>query len=146
MFTPVTEYEERKIKGVGDFKTAARIQKDFWRERFLELNDPTGYNFSEAWLEGGYRCWDAFQKGYGAAQEVKEWKDTLAIKMQAESIISIAKQRDSFQALKWLADRGWEEKMDKRTKEAKKKAEAVEERTNRELQEDMARLGLRRVK
>jgi hypothetical protein len=142
MFTPVDKYEERKIKGIGDYRTAPRIQKDFWREKFLEAGEPTGYVFSEAWLEGGFREWNGFRSGYGVKNDLKEWHDTLAVKLQAQGILNIAKQRESFQASKWLADQGWLEKMDKRTKEAKKNAE----RAHEEIQNDMARLGLKLVK
>lgn len=132
---------ENKIIGSHQFKICNREQKDFWRSEFLKTNDPTGYIFAEMWLEDGYRKWKTFVNSYGVKEEVKEWQDTLAIKLQAAAITRIAEQRESFQALKWLADRGWVEKDDKRTKEAKKAAA----RAHEEVAADMERLGLKVV-
>ena len=134
--------EEIKITGAYQFRTCNRDQKDFWRERFIETNDPTGYIFAETWIEDGFRKWKEFINAHGVKAEIQEWQDTLATKLIAKGILNIATQRDSFQASKWLADRGWLEKEDKRTKEAKKKAEKAHD----EIQEDMERLGLRLVK
>ena len=141
-FEPVTQYEERKIRHQKDYRQAPRIQKDFWREKFLEAGEPTGYVFSEAWLEGGYRNWRTFSGGFGVRDDLKEWHDTLSVKLMAMGILNIAKQRESFQASKWLADKGWMEKQDKRTKEAKK----LQEKANEEVVEDMKRMGLSLVK
>jgi len=131
-----------KIIGSKHFNDLTRAQKDFFREKFLEFKDPTGYFFAEAWLNDGYRKWPSFIKSYGTVAEIKEWQETLSVRLQAEGILKIASQKDSFQAAKWLADKGWAEKHDKRTKEAKKQAE----RAHEEVQEDMARLGLKLVK
>lgn len=133
---------ENKINGSHHFKMCSREQKDFWRSEFLKTNDPTGYTFSERWLEDGYRKWKSFIVSWGVKEELKEWQDTLSVKLQAAAITQIAEQRESFQALKWLADRGWVERQDKRTKEAKKLAEKAHD----EIAEDMARLGLKVVK
>lgn len=133
---------ENKINGSHHFKMCSREQKDFWRSEFLKTNDPTGYTFAERWLEDGYRKWKTFIVSWGVKEELKEWQDTLSVKLQAAAITQIAEQRESFQALKWLADRGWVERQDKRTKEAKKLAEKAHD----EIAEDMARLGLKIVK
>lgn len=132
---------ENKIIGSHHFKICNREQKDFWRSEFLKYNDPTGYLFSEKWLEDGYRKWTTFVNSYGVKEEVKEWMNTLSVKLQASAITQIAEQRESFQALKWLADRGWVEKEDKRTKESKKAAAKAHE----EVAADMERLGLKLV-
>ena len=141
LFKVVTEHEERKIQGVHDYFMAPRIQKNFWRRKFIESNDPTGYTFAEEWLEGGFAEWHKWCKGHAPRKDIPEWKETLSIKLQAQAIVNIAAQRDSFQASKWLADRGWEEKQDKRTKEAKKQ----DQRTRDAVEEDMERLGLKLV-
>lgn len=134
--------EEIKIIGAHHFRTCNRDQKDFWRTHFIESNDPTGYIFAETWIEDGYRKWKTFVSSHGVKAEIQEWLDTLAVKLIAQGILNIATQRESFQASKWLADKGWMEKEDKRTKEAKNKTEKAHE----EIQEDMARLGLKLVK
>lgn len=131
-----------KITGSHHFRSCNREQKDFWRSKFLELKDPTGYFFAQEYLEDGYRRWKSFTESHGVKQELREWMETLEVQLQAEAIVNIAKQKDSFQASRWLAEKGWTQKDDKRTKESKKKAEKVSE----EIAEDMARLGFRVVK
>lgn len=131
-----------KIQGAGEFKTFSRKTKDFYRQAYLDSNDPTGYLFAEEWVEDGYRKWMMLQDAFGVRAEVLEWKKTLEMKLQSAAILSIAEQRGtSFQAAKWLADRGWQEKEDKRTKEHKKRAAEV----NDHVAADMARLGLKVV-
>lgn len=134
--------ETLKISRDLDFRPFQRKQKDFWRSKFIEYGDPQGYYFAEEFVKGGYRKWKKLQFAFYAKKEVGEWKETLEAKLQAGAMIQIAKQKDSFQAQRWLAERGWAEKNDKRTKEAKKHAERVED----EVAGDMERLGLRRVK
>lgn len=131
-----------KIQGAGDFRTFSREKKDLYRKEFLDSNDPTGYIFAEQWVEDGYRKWSDFQNAFGVKAEINEWKKTLEMKLQSHAILSIAEQRySSFQAAKWLADRGWQEKEDKRTKEHKKRVAEV----NDHVAADMARLGLKVV-
>jgi len=131
-----------KLQGAVHYRTLPREEKDLYRKEFLEISDPTGYIFAEKWLEDGYRKWASFKVGAGVKEDIKEWEETLAVKLQAAAITRIAEQRESFQALKWLADRGWAEKNDKRTKEAKKAAA----RAHEEVEADMERLGLKLVK
>ena len=131
-----------KITGSAEFRSFTRDKKDFYRAEYLSYDDPSGYIFAEAWVEDGYRKWVEMQNAFGVKDEFKEWKNTLEMKLQAQGIINIARQKDtSFQAAKWLADRGWAEKSDKRTKEHKKRTqEAVDH-----IKEDMERLGLKVV-
>lgn len=135
------EKEYDKIVGSVEFRTYTREKKDFYRKKFLDSNDPTGFLFAEQWVEDGYRKWITMQNSFGVKEEFKEWKDTLNIKLQAQGIIDIAAQRDSFQAAKWLADKGWVEKEDKRTKEYKKRNSEMSDH----IKADMERLGLKIV-
>lgn len=131
-----------KLSGSHEFRTMTREAKDFYRAEYLSMDDPSGYFFAETWIEDGFRKWVDMQNAYGVKDELKEWKNTLEMKLQAQGILNIARQKDtSFQAAKWLADRGWSEKGDKRTKEHKKKTQE----TLDHIKEDMERLGLKVV-
>jgi len=127
-----------KITKAADFRTGSREWKDQFRNLFIEIGDPTGYVFAEQYVEGGYRSWKKIANSFDAKSEIGEWMETLSVRLQAEAILNIAKNRESFQANKWLADRGWDEKEDKRTKEAKKRAAEVDQF----IKNDMERLGL----
>lgn len=131
-----------KIQGSNDFRYLSREKKDQFRKNFIGLNDPTGYLFAEEYVEGGYKKWASIQNSIGVKVEVEEWKKTLEIKLQSAAILSIAEQcSTSFQAAKWLSEKGWVEKEDKRTKENKKRMTEV----NDHVAADMARLGLKIV-
>ena len=131
-----------KIQHALEFRSFNRATKDAYRELFIASNDPSGYTFAEEWVEDGYRKWKSMTTSYGVKEEVAEWKETLEIKLQAQAVVNIAKQRDNFQSLKWLADKGWSEKQDMRTKVARKKKEELDDH----IAGDMARLGLVSVK
>lgn len=130
--------QQVKITKASDFRVSNREWKDHFRSLFIEMGDPTGYIFAEQYVEGGYRTWKKIVNSFDAKIEVGEWIETLSVRLQAEAILNIAKNRESFQANKWLADRGWDEKEDKRTKEAKKRAAEVDHF----IRGDMERLGL----
>lgn len=134
--------EERLIDTDLDFKFTSREQKDFWRTQYIGMGDPFGYQFAEKWVRGGYRRWHKLQNTFHIRPEVNEWKQALEVKVRSEALLNIARQKDAFQAQRWLAEKGWDDKYDKRTKAAKKQAEQVEEA----VASDMERLGLRRVK
>lgn len=130
-----------KIKTVKGLVLAPVDEIAFYRQKFIESEDPSWYSFAEEWVEGGYPVFKSFLKAKMAQKLIKEWEEILAIRLQSKGYLAIAKQRESFQASKWLADRGWMDQGQKQTKAAKKAAEKVQD----EIQDDMKRLGLRLV-
>lgn len=125
-----------KINGARAFQRANRAKKNFWKQEYLALEDPTGYAFAQAWVDGGWEIW----KMLTARPEIKEWQAELEVRLQSKGMRDMA-ARGTLEAARWLAERGWLPKEDKRTKEAKKRAEKAEE----EFAADADRLGLERV-
>jgi hypothetical protein len=143
LFEPKTTVDPTmKLSDTPSFRSAGKAQRDFWREQFIAMRDPTGYAFAEKWCEGGYRQYLSLASSFVASKDLAEWKDALEVSLQSEGILRIAQQKDSFQAGKWLADRGWAEQKDKRSKAAKR----ATEKAHSDVQDDMHRLGLSLVK
>lgn len=131
--------EDSKLTNVATFMSYNnRCLKDYWRWHFLEYNDPTGWVFAERWVEGGFRRWRSLRNSELIKKEFEEWEDALEMKLRSQAIVTIATQRESFQANKWLADRGWVDLSAKRKKDQKKKDDAFDVL----IKDDMERLGL----
>jgi len=78
------------------------------RRVYVEMGDPTGYNFSTEYL-GGYRHWKAIMASPKLSEIIEEWNEEIEIKMQAEGLLRISAiaKEGHYQANKLLADRGW---------------------------------------
>lgn len=85
------------------------------REKFLELEDPTGYEVSMFFF-GCYDQWEAMlQNCRWFRRSVDEWKEELAIKLKARALrkiaeISQSESSQAFQAAKFLAKEEYKEK------------------------------------
>lgn len=105
------------------------------KKLYLEYQDPKEWAFANEYLFD----WDHWQRmvhNKWIGQHVHEWRKELELKLVAEGVsvlINLAVEQDSYQAAKWLAERGW----DKSTKgrpskeevdgELKKRANEAEE-------------------
>ena len=78
------------------------------RERFVALDDMTGYKFATKYL-GGYQHWRALEAS-SFSSYIDDWKEELEVKLRCESLERIATEASTghFQANKFLADRGWD--------------------------------------
>ena len=110
---------------------------------FVECSDPTEYMFATTYL-GGWKHWKRVQENKAIATYVAEWREELEIKLRAEGIQQIAehaKTDKGFQASRWLAEKGWEEK--KRgapSKEEKARELKVQTQIEREVGDDLTRI------
>jgi len=76
---------------------------------YLELNDPTEYVFTNQYLLG-WSHWKRLLENKLIRKEIEEWREELEVKLRCSGVqnaITSAKS-GSFQAAKWLADRGWD--------------------------------------
>lgn len=126
-----------KINGRRGLRDADRAQRDAWRAAYIASNDTTGYLFAEEFVEDGWRGWKSILDGKDkrVLDEIKEWQDALAVKLQAQGIVALTLS-DKPEAAKWLAGKGWLPREDARTKDARKRAEKVD----KEVEKDLARL------
>ena len=114
------------------------------KNRYLAVADPTEYEFAIQEL-GGWSHWKAMLDSPPILKEVESWREELEIKIRSEAIsqMSIHAKEGSYQASKYLADKGW----DLRKAGAPSKAEkAGQKKTDRKLaaviNADAQRLGI----
>lgn len=95
--------EDKEVKG----KKLLSIKR-----LFLSSNDPTEYEFATKHL-GGWAHWKAIQGVKDLEQPIQSWRDELEVKIRSEAIRKIAEHAESdkgYQAAKFLADRGWDQR------------------------------------
>lgn len=80
---------------------------------YIEMEDPTEYNFAVAYLES----WDHWQMLCAAAwfkPFISKWRIELEVRLKSKAISAIKSEanggRNSFAANKWLVEKGWEPK------------------------------------
>lgn len=86
------------------------------KQAFLSCNDPTEYEFATKFL-GGWSHWKEMCSTQIIAPHIEQWREERDVRLKSigqRKLIEMASAEDaSFQAAKWLADKGWEEKATK---------------------------------
>lgn len=104
---------------------------------YLEMEDIIEYDFAREYLLG-WQHWQRLNRNKALAQHFAEWREELELSIrsqQVKNIIDLTATGDSFQASKWLADRGWDKKAVGRPSKAEK---AREERMNKRLEDEFS--------
>jgi hypothetical protein len=75
---------------------------------YLEMADPTEYEFATTYLLG-WRHWKRLCDNKFIRTHIDEWREELEIKLRCRGVkqVLIAAETGSFQAAKWMSDRGW---------------------------------------
>lgn len=77
---------------------------------YLEMSDPIEYDFANEYLID-YPHWERLCENKIIAKHVKQWRKELELKLRSEGVATLIELApDSYQAAKWLADKGWETK------------------------------------
>lgn len=113
------------------------------RQLYIAMQDVTEYEFATTYL-GGYAHWKNLCACAWFKPIVEEWREELEVKLRSQAIREIKAHSTSekgFQAAKWLAEKGWEEKkVGGKSKAEQKKEERVTERIHSSIEEDITRL------
>ena len=115
------------------------------RRLYLECEDITEYEFANKYF-GGWSHWKRLQGNKRILREIDEWREELEVKIRAQAIRSIVDQtasesQGSFQAAKWLADKGWDKaRVGRPSKSDKEKDDKIAEKLADEFAGDVARL------
>lgn len=75
---------------------------------FLETNDPTEYTFATKYFLGWHH-WQRICANKDIAKHVEKWREELEMKLRAEAVgqaMALARG-GSYQAAKFMVDRGW---------------------------------------
>jgi hypothetical protein len=105
------------------------------KKLYIEHSDPIEYDFATTHL-ASWGHWQRLDNNKTVSLAIEEWRNELKLKLMSEGVnmlIHIATEKDSYQAAKWLADRGWDTRergrpsKDEIEGEIKKAAEAQSE-------------------
>jgi hypothetical protein len=113
---------------------------------YLAMSDPTEYSFA-MYVFDSWPHWARLRKYY-LKDHVAMWREEMEMKLVSEGIqqnIKLAKA-GNYNAAKWLADKGWEEKRGRPTKAEKEGRLKQDTAQRKELEADMARIGLVAIK
>lgn len=120
---------------------------------YFSYNHIPGYEYEFAKdVFNSWEHWNMLANCSGTVREhIEQWKEELTIKLQAQAFQALAKTAiyegsKGTPAAKFLADRGWEQKRGRPSKEEIAKNSKIEAGVRESLEEDMARLGLTVIK
>lgn len=108
---------------------------------YLLLEDPTEYEFANA-VFCGWKHWQKCCANKAIAKHIDEWRQELEYKLRSRGVKTMIQlgSAGQYQATKWLADRGWDErKAGRPSKEEKEKQAAIAERIENEFGADILR-------
>tara|TARA_R110000772_G_scaffold144025_2_gene253595 strand:- start:8493 stop:8981 length:489 start_codon:yes stop_codon:yes gene_type:complete len=108
---------------------------------YLEMCDPVEFDFATEYLLG-YRHWQRICENKALASHVAEWREELELKLRSQAMAQMLDMsEDSFQAVKWLADKGWEKKGAGRpATKAKEMEDALTKKVETDYSADIVRL------
>lgn len=113
------------------------------KKLYLSMEDVVEYDFANEHLLG-WQHWQRLNRNKALAKHFQEWREELelAIRSQAiRGIIDMTASDNSFQASKWLADRGWDKKAAGRPSKSEKiREERMQARIDEEFSSDVVRL------
>lgn len=109
---------------------------------YLEMNDPTEYNFATTYFIG-WSHWMRICENKAIRKHIDEWREELEIKLRAKAVeqVMLEASKGSFQASKWLADRGWSNRGAGRpSKLEQEKHKKIQETIDNEYGADVVRM------
>lgn len=125
-----------------DHKYKGRVLPSI-KKLYLEMEDVTEYDFAyEYFLDWDH--WKRIRANKLIAKHLEGWQEELEVKMRCNAIKQIQESSidGSFQASKFLADRGWEKRAPGRpSKEESEREAKIQEKMDDEFAADLARLG-----
>lgn len=112
------------------------------KKLYLEAEDPTEYDFASLYLLG-WRHWKRLCENKAIRSHVDEWREELEVRLRTKAVknIMLAADQGSYQAAKWLADRGWDQRAPGRpSKEEIERSKRIDEKISDEYSADVHRL------
>ncbi len=112
------------------------------KKLYIQTADPTEYEFACTHLLG-WKHWKRILENKFLRKYVDEWREELEVKLRCQGIKATidAAGSGSFQAAKWLADRGWEQRGAGRpSKEEVEREKKFQARASEDFSADVVRL------
>jgi hypothetical protein len=82
------------------------------RRLYIEMEDPTEYNFATTYL-GGWNHWQLIRNSNWFQEHIIDWRDELDVKFRAKALANIANKalnpddKDNLSAAKYILDGKW---------------------------------------
>ena len=112
------------------------------KQLYLDIGDPTEYAFANKCFTG-WTQWQRIVANKQMTKIVEQWRFELEVKIRSEGVRSAKSQarKGSWQATKWLSERGWDQRGAGRpTKDQVEHERKVQAAVTNEFEEDAARL------
>lgn len=111
------------------------------KRRYLEMNDIFEYEFANTWLYD-WDHWQKFLNNKVLFRHIEKWRDELELKIKSEGLGMLFEKAEfgDYQAIKYLADNGWNKKVGRPSKLDKQKEQAQKDRIEEEFGADILRL------
>jgi hypothetical protein len=131
-----------------DHEVDGVVYKSLYR-LYMETNDPTEWKFANAFVDG-WEHWEILCNCSWFRPFVVRWRKELELRMKSDALARIMREsktgsKESFQASKYLLEKGWEPKDTKRGRPSKdeiaREARNVFEERER-LENDFERLSI----
>lgn len=108
---------------------------------YLDEEDVHEYTFANKHLYN-WNHWKRLVNNKAIRTHIDEWRDELEIKIASKGLQRILELADSdnYQASKYLADRGWNSRRGRPSKEELEKEKRIKERVEDEFSEDAERM------
>lgn len=110
--------------------------------RYMEIADPTEYEFATQCLYD----WEHWQrivnnKMLSERLGIAEWREELEVKLRSAAVRNVLNQAsENFSAAKWAADRGWDVRRGRPSKEEKARESSIKSKIEKSIADDSARI------
>ena len=110
------------------------------KKLYLAMEDVTEYEFATTYFLS-WNHWQRITKNKSLVDLVADMREELELKLRARAIKDIISNDNSFQATKWIADKGWGQRPAGRPKKGESEREAnMVGRLKEEFDEDIKRM------
>lgn len=125
--------EDREYKGVK-YPSLKRL--------YLEAEDPHEWKFATDNLHD-WEHWKRLQQNKWVMEHIEMWREELQVKLASigvQAVLDLA-QDGNFQAAKFAADRQWDKKRGRPSKDDVLRRDRIDERIRNDFMEDAERVG-----
>jgi len=149
--TPITQsmfleigYTDRAVFTTKDkdYKYKGKLYPSL-KKLYLEYEDPTEYGFVMKYLVS-WSQWKKLCANQRTLLEIEQWREELELKLRSQAVkdmIDQSAEGGSFQASKWLSDRGWDKRAAGRpSKKEQLKEQRMKDKISNEFDSDIVRL------
>ena len=124
-----------------DFEYEGKVYPSLKR-LYLEMSDPIEYDFATTHL-GSWEQWQRISNNKVLKKHVDSWRKELELKIRSQAVaevIKFSRTDKGFQAAKWLADKGFDKRVGRPSKEAIEEEKRFQARIHEEYDDVIVRL------